>query len=351
DRPAWQAAVAANLAFIAGHQRADGNLGSYYHKETGEVTEWDGAGGLIWIPALLLGARLLDVPAYAEAAARAGAYYARFVADAFLYGAPEDVHLTPTSEDGYNAVMAFTALYEATGESKWLDLARQAAEWTLTFRLAYNTPFPPETPLALYDYRTVGGDIASPCNPHLHNYGLICSRELLALYQATGDLHYVERVRDHLQCFLQFIARRDGDFGARRGMISEQWYHTDGIAPKGTVLGLSHSWCAGLVILAAREAHDFGDVVIDWPARRAVALEAVTLRTEAQTAGLRLVLANPWPRPLRLSLRLTGAPANARLEADKPLTPDGEGRWLLDLAPSASASVQVHEVSEAWAKA
>lgn len=248
----WTDAIRSNLDFACKIQREDGNFGSYYDIQTGEVQEWDGAGGLMWIPALVAGAaaNCFNAPHYLEAAKRAGDYYARFVEDEYIYGAPEDVHLTPTSEDGYNAVIAYVRLYEATKEDKYLQLAKKAADWTMTFRWTYNTLFPAETILHQYDFRTKGADLASPSNNHLHNYGLICHRELSRLSEITGDDYYRRRALDHLQCFHQFIARKDGDFNARKGQITEQWFHTDWTHAKGSMLQLAHCWCAGFVIFA-----------------------------------------------------------------------------------------------------
>jgi hypothetical protein len=259
--PAWERAVRSNLAFIAARQRADGNLGMYYKAGTGDVTEWQSAAGLLWAAALCEGAALLGDRSLLPVAERAGAYYARFVDDEFLCGAPEDVHLTPTSEDGYNAVIAYVALHAATGDERWLDLARRAADWTLTFRYAYNVRFSPETLLGAYDFRTRGADMASPANQHLHAYGLVCLPEMLRLARLTGDGHFLERTRDNLACFLQFVARRDGDFNARRGMVSERYHQTDWVAPKGSVLTLSHAWSVGLLLYAAHHAMEDPDSV------------------------------------------------------------------------------------------
>ncbi|HYF91077.1 MAG TPA: hypothetical protein VD969_02400 [Symbiobacteriaceae bacterium] len=247
DHPNWRAAVDSNLQYIAGIQRPDGSFGTYYHCQTGQVMEWDGAGGMLWIPALLAGG-------YAEAAARAGRYYARFVEAEFIYGAPEDVHLAPTSEDGYNAVIAYVSLYEADRRDEWLDLARRAADWTMTFRWTYNLDFPPHTFLRQYGFRSRGADVASPSNQHLHNYGLVCLPEMLRLARYTGDAYYRERTRDNLACFLQFIARADGDFNAYKGMVTERWYNTDCFQPKGKLLTLSHAWSVGMVLYACQEA-------------------------------------------------------------------------------------------------
>lgn len=257
SHPDWETAVRSNLDFALKHQRSDGNFGSYYHFETGVVEEWDGAGGILWIASLLEGSKFFEKEEYRAAAEKAGHYYEQFVLDEYIYGAPEDVHLTPTSEDAYNAVVAYVLLYENDKNEKWLKLAKHAADWLMTFRWTYNLAFPEKTFLHQYDFRSRGADQASPSNQHLHNYGLFCVPEMLRLWKYTDDSYYLDRTRDHIACFLQFIARKDGDFNAYKGMVTERFYNTNCFQPKGMMLTLSHSWCVGLVLYAAQEALPF----------------------------------------------------------------------------------------------
>jgi hypothetical protein len=256
DRPEWAAAAASNLRAAAAGADEDGNLGSYYHQATGDVVSRDGAAGLLWIAALVEGAGMLDEPRLLDTARCAGAHYASFVEDAFVHGAPEDVHLAPTSEDAYNAVIAFVALHRADPEGGWLRLAEQAAEWTMTFRWTYNIAFDQLTTLHHYGFRTRGADNASPVNQHLHAYGLVATGELIELWRQTGDDYFLHRTRDNLACFLQMIARFDGDFTAGRGMATERYYHTDCFAPKGSILTTSHAWCLGVLLHACGVALD-----------------------------------------------------------------------------------------------
>ena len=248
--PTWVAAVRSNLDAVVARQRADGNLGAAHDAHTGAVLSWRGCAGLAWVNAL---AEHGD-SGYLAAAERAGDYYARFVDAEFLHGAPEDVDLAPTSEDGYLALMAYLALHRRTGAPRWLDLARRAADWMLTFRYSYNTAFEPGTLLDVYRFSSRGADNASPSNQHLHNYGLICSAELAELSNACGDDHYVERAREALACFRQFVARFDGDFNAYRGMVTERYYQTNCFQPKGMLLTLSHAWSVGVLLLACEQA-------------------------------------------------------------------------------------------------
>ncbi|HZG77623.1 MAG TPA: hypothetical protein VEZ72_17350 [Paenibacillus sp.] len=254
SRPAWEAAALSNLRFAAGAQAEDGNFGSYYNANSGAVEEWDGAGGILWIASLLEGAAAYGEASFAAAAVRAGTYYETFVRAEYIYGAPEDVHLTPTSEDAYNAVVAYVKLYEHNRDPLWLELASSAADWMMTFRWSYNLEFPKHSLLKAYDFRSRGADQASTSNQHLHNYGLFCVPEMLKLWEYTGDDYYLERTRDHIACFLQFIAREDGDFNAYKGMVTERFYNTNCFQPKGMMLTLSHSWCIGLILYAAQEA-------------------------------------------------------------------------------------------------
>ncbi|WP_019179700.1 hypothetical protein [Microbacterium yannicii] len=248
----WREAARSNLDAVVARQRADGNLGSIHHAETGEVLSWDGSAGLAWVGALVEAADW--DPRYRQAAERAGRYYARFVLDEYLHGAPEDVDLAVTSEDGYVAFMAYMALFRAGGGGEWLDLARRSADFALTFRYTYDVDFAPSSMLGVYDFGTRGADQASASNQHLHAYGLVCTREMLELAQVTGDPHYRERALETLACFRQFVARFDGDFNAYRGMVTERYYQTSCFQPKGMLLTLSHAWSAGVLLLGCEDA-------------------------------------------------------------------------------------------------
>ena len=236
----WEAAARSNVAVALRTQRDDGALPAAHHVETGDAVASEGTAGLAWIPALVEAGHL-------DAARAAGDYYGRFVDSGFLYGAPEDVDLAPTSEDGYASVTAYVALED------W-DTARRAADWMLTFRYTYDVAFSPHTILGHYGFRTRGADNASPANPHLHSFGLICLPEMVRLAHATGDDYYLETTRENLGCFRQFIAREDGDFGACRGMATERYYQTDCFGPKGMLLGLSHAWSVGVLLYACEKA-------------------------------------------------------------------------------------------------
>jgi hypothetical protein len=254
DVTGWRSAIGSNCSFVRRIQRPDGALPASWNARTGEPGSWAGTACLAWIPALIEAASLLGDPGFLEVAGNAGAFYAPAIERGELAGAPEDTALAPTSEDGYIAVMASVALLEAApGDQErdtWLALARRAADWTLSFRYAYDVALPPDSTLGRRGFRTRGADQASPANEHLHGYGLVCLPEMVRLARLTGDDFYLDRTRDNLACFLDGIVRFDGDLGGRRGMVPERWFQTAYGGPKGEIGPLSHAWCLGLLLFA-----------------------------------------------------------------------------------------------------
>jgi hypothetical protein len=115
--------------------------------------------------------------------------------------------------------------------------------------------------LGRYAFRTRGADQASVANQHLHHFGLVAQPELVALARATGDDHYRSRAAEALAAWRQLIARRDGDFNARRGMVSERVHQTDWVRPKGSLLPLSHAWSAGVLLFACLDVMEEPDAL------------------------------------------------------------------------------------------
>ncbi|MCU1490383.1 MAG: hypothetical protein JWM85_1788 [Acidimicrobiaceae bacterium] len=253
DHPVWERAVRSNLEVAARARREDGAIGAAFSAVDGSVLDWRGSAGLAFVAPLAEAAGPLGEPAWLAVAEAAGGYFARFVEAEHLCGAPEDVDLAPTSEDGYLAVISYLALWRCRREARWLELARRAADWMLTFRYTYDVAFSEHTLLGRYGFRTRGADQASPSNQHLHAFGLICLPEMDELSTALADPHYRERAKETLACFRQFVARQDGDFDAYRGMVSERFYQTTCFQAKGMLLTLSHAWSVGVLLLACEE--------------------------------------------------------------------------------------------------
>jgi len=98
---------------------------------------------------------------------------------------------------GHAALAAFNRLYAITRSEKWKEAAIIAGEWFATWQYAFNVNFEstPELPLAVFDYRTVGGttvDVKYSTNNTTFQQG---ATEFLKLWESTGDRNWFERAR------------------------------------------------------------------------------------------------------------------------------------------------------------
>ena len=125
-------------------------------------------------------------------------------------------------ESGIYAMFAYIALYDLSGDRKWLEAACGAADYTETFTFVWH--FPVYNPYPAHPFNryhisgqsnvsvgTAGGDI----------YMAACSYTYYRLYLLTGDRHYCD--------FAEFLNRNckqandpDGSCGYRYpGLVNE----------------------------------------------------------------------------------------------------------------------------------
>lgn len=267
--PLWRSALEGNLRTALDLQLENGCYGQHYDAIERKVAKSDGCGGLPWIPTMIKACRLgLGGPDLVEqleqSARRAADGYAPYVEAENIWGAPED-NESPTSEDGQNAVIAYTDLHEFTGDERYLRLACQAADWMLTFRKTYNEILHPQSLMGIYGMRSKGGDYASASNNHPHVFEVLCTRHLCKLSEWTGNRYYRDRARDHWGFVCQYLSRADGMHNGFRGAAAEQFYWCDygswstWLRPayhtqKGNMAPFTAIWCIAVMLLAAPDA-------------------------------------------------------------------------------------------------
>ena len=161
--------------------------------------------------------------AYLDAAVRAGEWAWEHQYRLFEYrGGPCDTSDVLDKESGIYAMFAFLALYDVTGEKKWLDAACGAADYTETYTFVWDFPVYNRYPAHPFNRNHIsgqsnvsagmaGGDI----------YMAACSYTYYRLWLLTGDRHYCD--------FAEFLNRNckqandtDGSCGYRYpGLVNE----------------------------------------------------------------------------------------------------------------------------------
>lgn len=243
----WLEAAVSSLNYAMGVQRDDGCFPSYFDLTTGGGISWEGTGGLPWVAALASAASMLQREHFGDVAVRAGEYYAPFVRNGLLFGTVEDQPGVPCAQDAVWAVMAYVNLYDWDRDIRWLQLACDAAEWLFSWQVGGRIPFHRDTVLGAYGIETQGGVVESVSSPYIAASVLFCYRELCRLADYTGDPYYQARLQDAVRFAVQLVAREEGQFNGRRGMVPAQLYHVDWVRPKGSVLGVSSVMTAALI--------------------------------------------------------------------------------------------------------
>ena len=152
---------------------------------------------------------------YKEAALKAGewSYVNLYENMEYRGGTCDNLDITD-KEAGIYALFGFLALYDLTGEEKWLEAARGAADYTETWTYAWS--FPVVSPYAVHPFNrySISGQSIITIGGGADVYMAACSYTYYRLYLLTGDGHY----RD----FAEFIHKNtrqsndvDGSVGYR----------------------------------------------------------------------------------------------------------------------------------------
>lgn len=121
--------------------------------------------------------------------------------------------------------------YESIGEGRFLDWARAAADWALTFYFVWDVPFPEGKPLH-GKVRTTGWPTVSVQNHHLDVFA--APSLFVRLSQHTGDRRYARFAQTMAKAITQSVATKRSPWGFNRpecqsvaGEQGEALFHTN----------------------------------------------------------------------------------------------------------------------------
>jgi hypothetical protein len=253
----WEHAAQCNLDAMVDTATRFGHLGYTVDRDTGDVLWGDSCCGAFGIEPLVRGAAWFKAPKYLEIAARLAEYYVtHFLAKGYTCGGVGDALMAVDSERSYALLAGLVHLYSVTGNTRHLEWACQAADLFSTWVLHYDVKLPPDSPLGRLGIQPRGAVFANIKNKH--GAPGICTasgRELLMLYEATGEESYLRLLEDIAQCIPQMIVRpgQEEVWGALPpGSISERLMTMDGMERCGHTAQLS-TWSEIAMLLTAHE--------------------------------------------------------------------------------------------------
>lgn len=189
----------------------EGQIGHRIDLNNNEI-KWGNTASAAILPAgLALAAKYFNEPRFLRVAKELAEYYHKhYVSTGIINGGPGDHLQCPDSEATAGAVDAFVTLFEETGEAHWLayakDATHQAASWTMTYDFA----FPRNCTFGKLDMLTTGTVFANIQNQH--SAPGICSlsgNSIFKLFRATGDVRYLDLIREIAHTIPQFMSRAD----------------------------------------------------------------------------------------------------------------------------------------------
>lgn len=205
-----------------------------------------------------------------EAIGRAGAHYRRLVERGEFYGDTLDAD-SWDKEAGVALLSMFLDLYERDGDAGWLEAAREAADFTLTWIWQYDCSFPADSPARLRGFSTTGMTSVSVAHHHLDFYGIAIAYEFLRLHEHTGDRLYHRQALLMLRACRQLVASEDDLLGRSPTEIGWQpeqinhteWDYFDRPDHRAGHFDIDVAWVTVLGLGAfQRIARRFGDVLV-----------------------------------------------------------------------------------------
>lgn len=198
-----------------------GQFGQFVDVHTGELVVGGSASAAIATAGLVLASKLLKSREYLRVAKDAtDLFYERFVRRGLTNGGPGEILQNPDSESAFAVLESFVSLYEATGDRMWLGRAEEMAKQYATWVVSYDYEFPENSTFGRLGIRTTGSVIANVQNKH--SAPGICTMSgnaLFRLFRATGNMFYLELLRDTAHNLTQYLSRSDRLINARHSLM------------------------------------------------------------------------------------------------------------------------------------
>lgn len=191
-RPAWLAFCRGAADWLLRKQNPDGSFHRAYDAD-GSV-RMDSKSNTPSVIRFLVAMRAVTgEPRYLDAALRAGEWSLEHCARELEYrGGTCDNRDIQDKEAGIYGIFGFMALYDWTGDPKWLAGAVGAADYTETWTYAWTFPVRTPWPRHPFNRYSISGQSIITVGGGADVYMAACSYTYYRLYLATGDAHYLD---------------------------------------------------------------------------------------------------------------------------------------------------------------
>lgn len=193
SKPEYFKAACDICDFALAKMSPDGKLAKSWFEDDLTVAQADGTTGAFLTMALCAAAEYTGDKKYLDGAIRSFDYYnSEFLRDGYTSGGAQDV-FTIDKESAIPLLKATLALYDLTGDERYVDCAEDAAQYLSTWQWVYSRPMSEGCALHELEYNTYGGTSVSMMGAGQDPYALFYVQELYDLADLTGNEIWAER--------------------------------------------------------------------------------------------------------------------------------------------------------------
>jgi hypothetical protein len=199
--PEWFNWVKQYVDWLVLQQGEDGSFPRRWKRGSNEVAEASGTTSYNPVPLLALMSEETGDPKYRQSAIRAAEYvWSNWgTRGVFIGGAIDNPNITD-KEAGMLSMEAYLSLYDSTGEPKWLERAKAAADFAESWIWIWNVPMPSDADDVKLHYKkgvpTIGVQgITAAVSGGVDEYLDWAAPSYAKLHNLTKDQHYLDVAR------------------------------------------------------------------------------------------------------------------------------------------------------------
>jgi hypothetical protein len=212
QHPEWFNWIKSYVDWLLAQQRNDGSFPRRWKPGSNEVEEPTGTTSYCPVPLLVMMTEETGDPKYRQAAINAAEYlWSNWGRRSFYVGGASDNPNITDKEAGMLSMEAYLSLYESTRESKWLERAKAAADYTESWIWIWNLPMPADADNAKLHWKkdvpTIGlQGITARGAGGVDEYLDWSVSSYAKLYNYTKDPHYLDVARILLHATKSMVA-------------------------------------------------------------------------------------------------------------------------------------------------